>query len=511
LVANGRFEKQTAGVQIAMAMRITVRHCSIYDCPRAGINIGDGCWGGHIIEYCDVFDTVKETGDHGSFNSWGRDRYWVSNIEEVNKRVAQNKALPLLDTVEPILLRNNRWRCDHGWDIDLDDGSSKYRIENNLSLKGGIKFRKGFCVGCSMHHEQQLVSSRVWFAKWDEVRHNISRPDNVHHAKVGARKWTSISSRCQGPEAGGRGRDAHSVAGDPQFINPAQGDFRVKDASPALKLGFKNFAMDQFGVVNPRLKALARTPKIDVRKSETPASKRDPAEVDWLGARIKNVVGMGEMSALGLPSEAGVLIVTAPPGSAAAKAGLRARDVIVKLDGKEVSERGDLAPLQAAAAGTRFRGDCASGRTNFIDPAFGGEEERWVMTIWRAWMALAGWSSVDARCVRFRAVGCPHRLRGWVGIRLSGRRSRAVFRRRVLEPDPIHDADGHDRCRRLRGRQFGADSSPDWRARLFPQDTSRRGRVRGIGVDDNFPDFVWFEPDRWGISGSRNRQADGKG
>ena len=67
LVANGRVEKQTAGVQIAMAMRIKVRHCSIYDCPRAGINIGDGCWGGHIIEYCDVFDTVKETGDHGSF------------------------------------------------------------------------------------------------------------------------------------------------------------------------------------------------------------------------------------------------------------------------------------------------------------------------------------------------------------------------------------------------------------------------------------------------------------
>src|SRR5205809_5246704 len=92
-------------------------NCSIYDMPRAGINIGDGCWGGHIIEYCDVFDTVKETGDHGSFNSWGRDRYWVSNIEEVNGRVAKNKALPLLDTIEPIILRNNRWRCDHGWDI----------------------------------------------------------------------------------------------------------------------------------------------------------------------------------------------------------------------------------------------------------------------------------------------------------------------------------------------------------------------------------------------------------
>jgi S1-C subfamily serine protease len=82
-------------------------------------------------------------------------------------------------------------------------------------------------------------------------------------------------------------------------------------------------------------------------------SKRDPAEVDWLGARIKNVVGMGEMSALGLPSEAGVVIVTAPPGSVAAKAGFRARDVIVKLGGKEVSERGEfLRRYEAAAAGS---------------------------------------------------------------------------------------------------------------------------------------------------------------
>ncbi len=73
---TGRVEKQTSPVQIAMSRNITVRHCSLYDSPRAGINIGDGCWGGHVIEFCDIFDTVLETGDHGSFNSWGRDRYW---------------------------------------------------------------------------------------------------------------------------------------------------------------------------------------------------------------------------------------------------------------------------------------------------------------------------------------------------------------------------------------------------------------------------------------------------
>ena len=75
----GYVEKQSAGVQLSMCQGITVSHNTIYDVPRAGINISEGTWGGHIIGYNDVFNTVKESGDHGSFNSWGRDRYWHPN------------------------------------------------------------------------------------------------------------------------------------------------------------------------------------------------------------------------------------------------------------------------------------------------------------------------------------------------------------------------------------------------------------------------------------------------
>ena len=132
-----------------MARRITVRYCSLYDVPRAGINIGDGCWGGHVIEHCDVFDTVKETGDHGSFNSWGRDRFWGLKDVDLNTITRGDlRGLPLLDVVEPVIIRNSRWRCDHGWDIDLDDGSSHYELRNNLCLRGGIKLREGFFRVC---------------------------------------------------------------------------------------------------------------------------------------------------------------------------------------------------------------------------------------------------------------------------------------------------------------------------------------------------------------------------
>jgi hypothetical protein len=56
------------------------------------------------------------------------------------------------------------------------------------------------------------------------------------------------------------GRDEHSIIADAQFVDPANRNFRMKDGSPALALGFVNFPMDRFGVQKPALKAFARTP-----------------------------------------------------------------------------------------------------------------------------------------------------------------------------------------------------------------------------------------------------------
>ncbi len=140
----GLFEKQTTGVELSMCQSIVVSHNSIYDTPRAGINVSEGTWGGHCIEYNDVFETVKETGDHGSFNSWGRDRFWHPNYKVMEELTTGHPEMILLDAVKTTTIRNNRFRCDRGWDIDLDDGSSNYHIYNNLCLNGGIKLREGF-------------------------------------------------------------------------------------------------------------------------------------------------------------------------------------------------------------------------------------------------------------------------------------------------------------------------------------------------------------------------------
>jgi hypothetical protein len=354
---TGRVEKQTAGVEIDLAQNITVRHCSIYDMPRAGINIGDGCWGGHVIEFCDVFDTVKETGDHGSFNSWGRDRFWRPNIDEVNAWVKQAPELPLLDVVKPIVLANNRWRCDHGWDIDLDDGSSNYIITNNLCLRGGIKNREGY------HRRVEnniLVSSgfdpHVWFDNSSDVfRHNIVwldyRPARMHAppwgkdmdynlvVKAGAEPSPATALQKQS------GRDEHSIVADAGFVDAAKGDYRVKETSPALKLGFVNFAMDRFGVQKPELKALARTPALPVPQvAVVPIIAGDNAARDWLGASVRNIVDEGELSAFGIGRRA-VLVREISPESVLAKGGLQKGDVILSLNGTAVNDAAGLVSL----------------------------------------------------------------------------------------------------------------------------------------------------------------------
>ncbi len=365
--ANGRVEKQTAPVQIEMAQSITVRHCSLYDSPRAGINIGDGCWGGHIIEGCDIFDTVKETGDHGSFNSWGRDRYWGLEGVDLNTiTLGENRGLPRLDVVKPNILRHNRWRCDHGWDIDLDDGSSNYEIRDNLCLNGGIKLREGFyrvvenniMVNNSFHphvwywDSQDIFRRNIVFGRYQPIQ--VRQPWgavcdlNLLHkpGSAGTDPATGLQKQS--------GRDENSVSGDALFIAPEKGDYRVKDGSPALKLGFVNFAMNDFGVRKASLRTLARTPVLPGTGETSPeaaATTRSAAVIPWLGARVKNITGLGEVSAAGLAGETGVLIIEVPSKSPAAKLGLRPADVILTAGGKETSDTADL--LRLAGEGSK--------------------------------------------------------------------------------------------------------------------------------------------------------------
>lgn len=345
----GLVEKQATGIQISMAEGITIRHCSIYNASRAGINIGDGCWGGHVVEFCDVFDTVLETGDHGSFNSWGRDRYWgllQAPIHDLPK-------LALLDVYKPIVLRNNRWRCDHGWDVDLDDGSSNYEIYNNLFLHGGLKLREGFhrrvwnniAVNNSLHphvwyqNSGDIVTNNIWMGAYRPA----AMPANLQKWGEEVDRNLFTSTEADRGAFAEKGCDVHSSVGAAMFLNPAVGDFRVSDGSLAAKMGFRNFPMDSFGVRKAELRAIAKQPEIPAVSVESGSVKGRPGEtVQWRGATLRPLVG-DEYSAYGVAKEAGGLaLILVPPGSAAARDGLRVGDVLLKINGQHLGALTDF-------------------------------------------------------------------------------------------------------------------------------------------------------------------------
>jgi hypothetical protein len=351
---TGRLEKQTAGIQIAMSMNITLLHNSIYEVPRAGINIGDGTWGGHLLAFNDVFDTVLESGDHGSFNSWGRDRYWHPDRRQLDSLSSVHPEWILLDAFQPTIIRNNRFRCDHGWDIDLDDGSSNYKIYNNLCLQGGLKLREGFYRTVE---NNVLVNNgfhpHVWFVNSGDIfRKNIVF---MPHADILLNGWGKevdfnlFADETALQKTKVKGVDAHSMAGNPLFRDAQNGDFSVLSGSKALQLGFVNFPMDSFGVQKSELKRLAKTPIIPALLLQNDATNANNP-VQWLDYQVKTISTLGEQSAAGLGEMSGVLILEVPKETSTL---LLKGDVIVGAEGDKISSFLDLQKAQQAVTWTK--------------------------------------------------------------------------------------------------------------------------------------------------------------
>lgn len=342
----GLYEKQVSGVELSMCRDITVSHNSIYDTPRSAVNISEGTWGGHVIENNDLFNTVKETGDHGSINAWGRDRFWHPDYGTMTRIAEERPALLLADALEPVVIRGNRVRCDRGWDIDLDDGASNYQIYNNLCLNGGIKLREGFYRTVENNViVNNTLHPHLWFKRSGDVfTRNIVMGA---YKPISVNGWglmvdynvfaDSVSYRAALQQGG----DVHSIVADIRFLNAPQGNFNVADDSDAItKGGFRNFPMDRFGVCSPRLRKLADAPSMPVpvvRHSEAGGST-----FLWKGALLKNLNTLEERSATGMDAERGVYVISVDALDSPLRDFLAPNDVILGIDGKPVGNLDDF-------------------------------------------------------------------------------------------------------------------------------------------------------------------------
>ena len=340
----GAVEKQATGVEISMSYGISILNTSIYDASRAGINISEGTFGGHLIDGCDVFDTVKETGDHGSFNSWGRDRFW--HLYDLEQNEIYKYAY--LDCIEKTVIRNSRFRCDRGWDIDLDDGSSNYEIYNNLCLNGGIKLREGFgryvhnniTVNNSIHmhvwyeNSGDVVENNIIFTEYQPILMNNGfgkRIDsNVLHSKNtrGIKKAPELEKIT--------GMDKGSIKTKCVFANARRGDYTL--ISPEIS-GFETFPRE-FGVRYEPLKKLARTPVLP--KINQSQKKRKSNIITLFDMKVKNIETDGEMSAFATAGHNGVLVCDVDQFAGASAKGILPCDVIVAIGNREVNSLSDL-------------------------------------------------------------------------------------------------------------------------------------------------------------------------
>ena len=276
----GQYGKQTAGVFMAMTLKNTVRHNYIHDMPRAAICINDPFFGGHIIEYNLMRDNVQETNDHGTFNAWGRGHWWCVGVQHA--RIYHHPGDVHEDAKFTTHIRYNHIRervsekhqlayGSTNMGITMDDGSANFHVYKNLVIGGSVQNRNGSYrvvennifinphrgPGYHVSHTysgdkfvRNIVTKEnsktfFWIALQNDSEPWIDEMDyNVYY---GAGPLSDSAADLEQWQQ--QGFDKHSVNADPMFVDPANGDYRVKPGSPAIKLGFENFDVSRCGLL----------------------------------------------------------------------------------------------------------------------------------------------------------------------------------------------------------------------------------------------------------------------
>ena len=107
--------------------------------------------------------------------------------------------------------------------------------------------------------------------------------------------------------------------------------------------------MDNFGVVSPRLKSAAK--KFPIPTPIVLDKAAGNKIINFMGAKLKNLNTLGEQSATGMGSTAGVFVVDVAAGSSASKF-LQNNDVILSFNNKQTNNLRDLLQARMSVIGS---------------------------------------------------------------------------------------------------------------------------------------------------------------
>jgi len=266
---GGRVYPAGVGIWIAQASHNRISHNDIHDLFYTGISVGWN-WDDtpnrthhNVIEFNHVHDLVHgELSDAGLIYCLG-----VSPGSVIRNNVFHD----ITSYTQP----------DFSWGIYLDATCGQYTVENNLvynTRAGGIMFNNGghehvirnnifgpaqtnqiwpyfekrpntfshnivfmsegnLLVGHSENTLNERLKEGQSLGVWDRnVYWHTAQKDRLRFYNRTFAEWQSL------------GLDRNSRVADPMFVDAARHDYRLRDASPAPRLGFKPFDISEVGL-----------------------------------------------------------------------------------------------------------------------------------------------------------------------------------------------------------------------------------------------------------------------
>mmetsp|Transcript_6753 Transcript_6753/g.20057 ORF Transcript_6753/g.20057 Transcript_6753/m.20057 type:complete len:924 (-) Transcript_6753:1392-4163(-) len=135
---TGIWEKQSSCFFQAKTAATTLVRNLCFNLPRAGFNFNDGAGGGDEVHENLIFNSCRETSDHGPINSWDRQPYVTTfGIEGPGKATAH---------MVPRNISYNFLVANYGGGngaVDNDDESLRYENNHNFQVYGHQKFKTG--------------------------------------------------------------------------------------------------------------------------------------------------------------------------------------------------------------------------------------------------------------------------------------------------------------------------------------------------------------------------------
>ena len=297
----GALEKHAAGVFFfnINAVDNIVAHNLIHDMPRYGIALQIGL-GGNVIEYNDIHRVSLETADTGGIetNRWfvldDVEKFSRGNVVRYN-RVRDAIGCGAYDKpLQPMPPSSRKaggriWTPYYSWGIYFDNSPMDVTVYGNIvvgNVLGGIMilgagknvvFENNVLVDASrsqLYYSSISTGGDYGPGEGNRFVRNIVayRDPEALLVRIGKRPTEAIIATSDYNvyfHSGGKplsvdlpgvemcesfgkwrefGYDIHSVNADPLFVDPANGDYRLRPDSPALELGFKSIPQERIGL-----------------------------------------------------------------------------------------------------------------------------------------------------------------------------------------------------------------------------------------------------------------------